>query len=191
MPTSRPVHYQIDADNRIAEVNEAWDDFALGNDGHHLLGTSVRGQPLFAFITDPTTRQLYHTMLARVRERRRPLMIHFRCDAPDRRRDMTLELRPVEDSTAVDFVVYTLTDNDRPPVSLIDAHASRDDRVLRMCGWCKRVHLPTNTWVEVEEAIGPLEIFTRPTVPQLSHGICGECEAEVLAALQDSSFEAA
>lgn len=187
MPHTSPVHYRVDASNRITSVNPAWDHFARSNDGEHLVGESIVGQHLFEFITDATTRQLYHTMLDRVRDTRKPLLIHFRCDAPDRRRDMTLELRASDDGAAVDFVVHTLQEDDRSAVSLIDANAPRDGRLLRMCGWCKRVHLPTDAWVEVEEAIGPLEIFAGTTVPQLSHGICERCEDAVLQALGHTS----
>ena len=191
MPQSPPVHYRLDAANRILSVNEAWDAFALRNDGEHLVGAAIVGQSLFDFITDPTTRQLYHTMLDRVRERRSPLMVHFRCDAPGRRREMVLEIRPADDETSVELVARTLHVDDRTTVALIDANAPRDGRILRMCGWCKRVHLPTNAWVEVEEAIAPLGIFAGTTVPQLSHGICEQCETAALRALDGASTEAA
>lgn len=186
MPHSEPVRYTIDGNGRIAAVNEAWDQFALDNDGVHLQSGVILGQRLFSFIADPTTRHLYLTMLERVRTLRKPLVVHFRCDAPAQRREMRLELRSIDDREDVEFVVTTLRDDARVPVSLIDAHAMRDTRLLRMCGWCKRVHLPNQLWVEVEEAIGPLEIFADATVPRLSHGICERCEAEVLAALDGS-----
>lgn len=182
MPQTIPVRYRVDAGNRIIAVNDAWDRFAEANDGHHLLGAAVVGMPLFNYITDPTTRLLYTTMLDRVRGRRMPLLIHFRCDAPSVRREMTLEMRAEADS-AVEFVVQTQREDTREAVSLLDANASRDGRIVRMCGWCKRVQLPSHVWIEVEEAIGPLEIFAAATVPMLSHGICERCEADALVTL--------
>ena len=47
--------------------------------------------------------------------------------------------------------------------------------------------MPTEAWVEVEEAVNVLSIFGGPTVPRLSHGICERCESGLLDALENPS----
>lgn len=51
----------------------------------------------------------------------------------------------------------------------------RTDAMLIMCGWCKKVALPDDRWVEVEEAVKVLQLFDAPRLPRISHGICREC----------------
>ncbi len=50
-----------------------------------------------------------------------------------------------------------------------------------MCGWCDRFEVD-GEWVEVEEAARRLELFNRPELPALSHGICPDCNELLLAA---------
>jgi hypothetical protein len=48
-------------------------------------------------------------------------------------------------------------------------------------GWCDRFEVD-GEWVEVEEAARRLELFNRSELPTLSHGICPDCNAMLLAA---------
>ena len=50
-----------------------------------------------------------------------------------------------------------------------------------MCGWCDRFEVD-GEWVEVEEAAQRLELFDRAELPTISHGICPDCNALLLAA---------
>jgi hypothetical protein len=50
-----------------------------------------------------------------------------------------------------------------------------------MCGWCDRFEVE-GEWVEVEEAARRLELFDRPELPALNHGICPDCSEMLLAA---------
>ena len=48
-----------------------------------------------------------------------------------------------------------------------------------MCGWCKRVAVPPDRWLEVEEAVAALALFDEPRPPQLTHGVCEECSSRL------------
>jgi hypothetical protein len=41
----------------------------------------------------------------------------------------------------------------------------------------------TPEWLEVEEAIPRLQLFEQDHMPQITHGICGECERQVEASM--------
>jgi hypothetical protein len=64
---------------------------------------------------------------------------------------------------------------------LLDPEAPRGEETLTMCGWCDRFEVD-GEWVEVEEAAKRLELFSRPELPTLSHGICPDCNEMLLAA---------
>jgi hypothetical protein len=67
------------------------------------------------------------------------------------------------------------------PQPLLDPEVPRSESTLTMCGWCDRFEVD-GEWVEVEEAARRLELFNRPELPALSHGICPDCNEMLLAA---------
>ncbi len=67
------------------------------------------------------------------------------------------------------------------PMPLLDPDTPRNDETLEMCGWCDRFEVD-GEWVEVEEAARRLELFNRPELPAISHGICPDCNQMLLAA---------
>jgi hypothetical protein len=44
-----------------------------------------------------------------------------------------------------------------------------------MCSWCKKIDAGNNTWLEIEDAIKVLNLFTEERMPQISHAICDAC----------------
>ncbi|MGC8827572.1 MAG: PAS domain-containing protein, partial [Anaerolineae bacterium] len=171
--------YQIDAGDVITTVNDAWDEFALENEAPHLTGQGVIGRSLWDFIAGEETRHLYRILFQRVREGKRPISIPFRCDAPDCRRYMEMQMIP-DNAGGITFANRVLRVERRPAVRLLEQGAPRSPDFVTMCGWCKRVRLPDDRWVEVEEAIRVLHLFDERAVPQISHGICPECHDRVL-----------
>jgi hypothetical protein len=175
MPHRHAV-YVIDARDRVASVNEVWTDFAAEN-GAPGLADRVLGQVLWRFIEGEQTESIYRALFQRVREGR-TITFPYRCDAPSRVREFELELAPQGDGDIV-CTTHVLAERDRPPVRLIDPLAERSDAFLRMCGWCKRVEI--GEWVDAEVAVERLGLFAGGPVPQVTHGICDECTARVLA----------
>lgn len=173
---SPPLTYRIDAADRLTAVSEAWDAFATANNGADATADSVLGRPLWDFISDLTTIELYRQVLARIRTGK-AMTYNFRCDSPDCRRLLEMRIRLVDDTGAVEFQTETLSSGPRAlaPVSQGDGAVGEDEAtMLRMCGWCNRMDAD-GEWLEVEVALPRLRLLEYPDVRMLTHGICETC----------------
>jgi hypothetical protein len=176
---NREFIYRVDPEDRIVFANEHWYDFADENGASRLGSDAVVGRSLDEFLCDPETRHLMGVLIGKVRETARPVSFRFRCDAPDRRRYMRSDIVP-HDGQMVELRSRILRQEFREPVHLLEQSVKRGSRLIRMCGWCKRVALPDDHWVEVEEAIRALKLFEDPLLPEITHGMCAECSASFM-----------
>ncbi|MCM2258754.1 MAG: hypothetical protein NDJ94_24230 [Vicinamibacteria bacterium] len=174
------ITYRIDAQDRLTELSGDWDQFAQANGAPELAAAALRGKPLPALVSGTEMQSLTAMLLKRAREAG-AVEVPFRCDAPDERRFLTMELRrDAEDGVAIETRLVRA--EPRPPVALLDARLPRTDELLVICSWCKCVRLPTQEWVEVEAAVEALGLFQEAQLPQLSHGICPPCRARFFGA---------
>lgn len=173
--TGNEVVYQIDHDNRLIGFNSEWDAFAVTNDSPHLVHGNIIGQLLWDFIQDPETHHLHQTLLQRVRQQQRPIILPFRCDSATLRRFMQMEILPLPKGT-VEYRCLTQRTETREAVSLLEPNAKRSDQgqLLRMCSWCKKIAV-NDDWMEVEDAIRQLQLFASATLPGISHTMCDAC----------------
>ncbi|GAB4400098.1 MAG: hypothetical protein Kow00123_07590 [Anaerolineales bacterium] len=172
MSETPDIVYRVNARDEIDFVCDEWDDFAVANGGESVLSAQVLGRPIWDFITDLSTQEIYRALIRKARSGR-SLQFTFRCDAPWRRR--FLEMTVVgKEGGAVEFHTRTLLEEERPTPILLDADVGRSDELLRSCGWCKKF-LVGDEWVEVEEAVQRLRLFQRRRLPSITHGICDEC----------------
>ena len=171
--------YRLDKRDEIVWVNECWDSFAQDNQGELLLASGILGRPLWEFISDMETRHIYRLLHHRVRSDGAPIGFAFRCDAPARRRLLGLNIAPLADE-GLEYRVSTIEEVERDPVPLLDPHRFRSEDFVRMCGWCKRVDGGAAGWLEVEEAIEALSLFAEPHPPQVTHGVCEDCNQSLL-----------
>lgn len=170
------VAYRIDSRDVFVHLSDGWLDFATANDAPDLRPENVVGRPLWDFVADETTRQLYREILVRVRAGR-VVSFPFRCDAPDSRRFMEMSVTTLGGGV-VEFESTTRREEERdPPQPLLDREAPRAGDLLRICGWCKRVD--AGGWREVEEAVAALRLFERRELPRLTHGMCDGCHRDV------------
>lgn len=169
---SATLVYEIDASDRLVAVNDAWTAFAVASDAPELAAPGVLGVCLWDAITDPSTGDLYRTLLTRVR-RGEVIEYFYRCDGPAARRDMSM--RVALDGPRVRFTSRLDTASDRSPQLLLDRRAPRSGELLRVCGWCKKVAVTDDRWEEVEVAIPQLGLQAAHTLPALTHGICPAC----------------
>ncbi len=181
---NREIRYTLNDSDEIVAVNDDWDAFATANGAPHLAAGQVLGRSLWEFVTDDTTRLLYRDVLARVR-RDRAIRFTFRCDAPDCRRQLEMEVSGAPDGGTT-FRVRTLAEETRPPQPLLDPAHPRSAQLLRACGWCKKVDLD-GRWVEVEEAVEAMGLFQHAELPQVTHGICDDCFARMSAAIEEAA----
>lgn len=166
--------YRLDRRDEIVWVNERWDPFAQENQGELLLAPGLLGRPLWEFISDMETRHIYRLLHHRVRSDGAPIGLSFRCDAPARRRLLGLNISLLPDE-GLEYCVWTIEEVERDPVPLLDPHRFRSKEFVTMCGWCKRVHGGAAGWLEVEDAIEALSLFAEPLPPQVTHGVCEDC----------------
>lgn len=178
-----PMVYRVDHLDRITYVDEQWGSFAAANGAGELAVGAITGTRLWDHLSDPTTCHLYQLILGRIREQGRGMRIPFRCDAPASRRFMELSLNPLPGQD-VELVSKTLREETRDRVALLDSSVPRAGELIRVCSWCKRVATPE--WLEVEAAVRKLGLFDGPVLPPLSHGICEDCHAAVLDALEEA-----
>ncbi|MFN2377511.1 MAG: hypothetical protein ABR538_13310 [Candidatus Binatia bacterium] len=173
MSPDRIVRYRINSDDELLEVDEGWRHFALANDAAHLLHDNVLGRVLWDFLSDDTTRQLYQQIVKKVRKGASTTFT-LRCDGPTCRRHLGMTIR-ADESGNVEFETTVLRSEDRETVALLDPGAKRSDAMLRVCAWCNRIDTGAGQWMEVEDAIRHLRLFELAAMPQLTHGVCGEC----------------
>lgn len=167
------ISYRIDRDNRLVEVGGDWDAFALENETPSVLRDAVLGRSLLDFIAGTETRHLYEVLLERARNgiplRRMP----FRCDSLDLRRYMEMDIAS-PDGAVVEYRCRLLRVEPRAPLPVATA-GTGNESTMRMCSWCKKVHLTRDLWVEVEEAVTRFGLLEDDTPPQVTHGICNTC----------------
>lgn len=173
MDSDAGVVYRLNGLDEIVYVGDGWGEFAAANDAPELLPERVLGRPLWDFVCDDTTRHLYGEILRRARSGR-PARFNFRCDAPDYRRLMEMNVEGLEGG-GVRFETRTLRVDERPRQDMLDRRAPREGDRLRMCGWCKRMDLDGERWGEIEEAVNALRLFERQALPPLTHGMCRPC----------------
>lgn len=175
--------YRIDAANRITWVNSAWSEFARENGGEAVMPEQVMGQDLFASITDPALRQIYRSIIERVRAGV-PVNFSYRCDAPDKRRVHDMEVHLLPDD-ATEFVSTLRHEETRPLVAVLVPGGVRSKELIRVCSWCQKVAMPDDRWLPVEQAVAELRIMEGLQLPAISHGICLPCQATMMAQLGD------
>lgn len=171
---NREFIYRVDAKDRIVFANAAWYDFATENGAAILLPEAVVGVSLWSFVCNAETKQLFAVLLKKVRDSGHSVTLPYRCDGPDCRRFMELKISR-ETSEEIEFRSRIVRLELRPWVRLLQDQVERNDKLLSMCGWCKKVALRKDHWVEVEEAVNVLQLFDAARLPQITHGICPKC----------------
>ncbi len=166
--------YRIDQDDVIRFVDQNWLQFALENDSPHLTYDTVVGTSLWSYVTDAETVQIYKAMFNRVRNDQITVSVPYRCDSPDCRRYLHLEIHPLPDEH-IEFHSHLLREEKRKRQPLLDPSYSRSEEYLRMCSWCKKIYLPDQTWEDVEKAVTALNLFELSHIPQITHAICPTC----------------
>jgi hypothetical protein len=166
--------YELDADNRLRAVSPAWLQFALDNEAADLARKDrVLGQSVWSFVTGEESRRLYGLIFQRARSTGRPVSVPFRCDSPTVRRFMVLEIEPLADGGLRLTGVLERRER-RPYAPLLDPHRKRSNETIAICSCCKRAKTSFG-WLEVEEAVRRLHLFSSAELPQLEHRLCDDC----------------
>jgi hypothetical protein len=178
--STETLSYAIDEHDHLIRVDEGYYRFAEENGWEE--ATSSLGRSLWDYVAGHEMVKLQRLLVRRIRDEVGDVELPFRCDGPSVRREMNIRIVARPGGRAVLFSARMRSEDawDLPQL-LLDPAAPRGEAVLEMCGWCDRFEVD-GEWVEVEEAARRLELFNRPELPTLSHGICPDCNAMLLAA---------
>ncbi len=176
------VRYRINADDLLVDVNRGWQRFAVENKAPHLVSNLVLGRSLWDFVSDAETCRVYQRILKKVRSNKRSVSLDLRCEAPDRRRFIRLDIASLS-RCRVQFVGKVLEIERRDMVTLLEPDFDRSADILSICGWYKSVLLPNNRYIEIEEAVHQLGLFQSQVLPRLNHGMCPSCRATAMKSL--------
>jgi len=183
------LRYELNERDEISFVNEEWLRFALANDGESLRPTQILGRQLWDFMGDVETRHIYRLLHRRVRANGAPVRLCFRCDAPDRRRLLELDISAGMERRLV-YRVRMLREQERQPVPVLEAQRPRSEHFVTICAWCERVAVPPDGWLEMEAAIAVLPVLAEARPPQLTHGVCEVCSQTLDGALGEGPVSA-
>jgi hypothetical protein len=178
LPSSDPVIYHLDAQAHIVYVNDSWARFARQAGAEALSESKVIGRSLWSFIKDPAVRHIYKILYDRILSGSRPsIRLNFRCDTPDIRRFMEMELKPLAAGGGrIEVSCRTLREEARSSVEVTNTQAS-SAQLLTMCSICKGVHdSEGSSWQEIEDVLrqhGPMD-GDAPIL--VSHTVCESCQ---------------
>ena len=178
----------IDDADKIVHVNEDWLAFAAENAKLQLTASLVLNQSIWRFLQGQEISYLYQEIFTRVRAGKSPVKFPFRCDSPDCRRFMEIQLSLLP-GDAIRFIAHILREEWRDPVNLLDASRDRSGEFLKICSWCKRINIPGQGWGEIEAAIAALDLFGHHSMPRMTHTICDSCYAGIKLELNQGSGE--
>lgn len=168
------TRYLINRENEIESINGDWRSFARQNGGEKLMSEMILHRDIISFISCGRCQELYDMLINSVRTSKKMIEFPFRCDSPDIRRFMKMEMIPL-DQGRVEFISYTEREEVRLPIYLLDISVQRSEKIITICSWCKRIKAEHVHWLDMEEAVQKMELFNSNRFPKLSHGICPAC----------------
>jgi len=171
--------YSINENHRIDYVNDAWLEFASENGATRLTKDDVLNKSIWSFIAGRDTEQIFDLLFKKLKSNKARIAVPFRCDSPDCRRFMMLEMYS-PDERNIQFKSWVVKEEKRPAVELLNFREEKSDRILRMCSWCKKIDAGDERWVEVEDAVEELNLFDEAPLPQFTHTICPPCSEMLL-----------
>ena len=171
-----PLWYVIDGDDRLVQVSTGYFDFAARND---LPGADrALGRPLWDFVAGESVRAVQKAFIRRVRRSGMTVVLPFRCDGPEVRREQLLTVGPAEGGEMIVFMTQVVAELPRPRQALLDRRRERGKRTVVMCSWCDRVK-EGSAWVEVEQAALALGLTGDGDMPRIRYDLCEECVLEL------------
>jgi hypothetical protein len=175
------ITYQIDRSDRIVSVDEAWSTFAIANGAPSLAGDAVLGTLLWDYIADEATRWIYQEIVGRVRRSALSCSCPFRCDAPDLRRFMHMDVMAAGEGL-VCFVCRVERLEARAPIAWA-LPLPPGQQFIRICSGCKRVEM-RGLWRELDEVVAGLGPLADAIARPFTQGICTDCATRLRESLK-------
>ena len=187
--------YLTDRNTEITYVNDEFTRFARENWRADFKPEDLLGRRLFSQISDVTTRHLYSLVLERIKKRKRPVTISYRCDSPTIKRFMEVTVI-LEPDGGAQWRNRLIREEPSPEAAILDSGRERSEQIIQACSWCKRCGVPewlareeggppAGAWVEPEEMMSLLGNQDAGRLPLLTHTACPDCYEKVMAELGD------
>lgn len=185
MTNDKKIIYRINQEDIIYSIEGPWDDFASKNDGiPENISSNILGNVIWKYIRDFETKHIYKLLLDHVRLFKKEITIPIRCDAPHLKRYIDLTIKPISENK-IEFVSHIKKEEKRENIDILDKKIKRNDKIIKMCSYCKFIKTNENTWMEISEAINHLRLLQKDTLPTISHGICPSCYTNIMQELEN------
>ncbi len=155
-------------------VSPLWLSFAQENGAPGLNEDAVIGRPLWEFIADEPTRDLYERIHVRARKTAKPVVVAYRCDSPSLRREMRLTISPAENGE-LSYSSVLLRAVPQGPIRVLDSGLRGTGSFVTMCSCCKRSLIEPHGWVDLEDVSLRLRVLGKARLPGLRYTVCPEC----------------
>jgi hypothetical protein len=163
-------------------VNRTWSRFAEENGAPELAGEQLLGEPIWRYVDGGDVTRIYRELFGRVRQQRVEVVVPFRCDSPDVRREMLMKVLPQENnSLEIHCITKSVVRLSVPDDEEEAFFSGASTELLRICAWCKSLYWE-DRWIAIEAAINRLNLLCRRNPPPLTHTICTDCSEQVAAA---------
>ncbi len=140
--------YVINSEEVIIEVSNNWDEFAIDNDGESVLSDKVVGKSLWEFINGDTTRIWLETLIKYVKHFGETISRPYRCDSPDLKRFMQLEVKKLE-SGIIELTHTVISTEKRPAPIYFNPSTAGSSKVTKRCSMCSRIYNGKD-WIEAD-----------------------------------------
>lgn len=172
VPAGAVIVYEVDAENIITRIDVDWKVFAESNGAPELNEANVIGRPLLDFISGNVTKKFWSDLLQHVRLANSSHTFNYRCDAPNAKRYMKLDILPLPAGHL--RLVSTLLHTKPRPLQIYFRRAQqRSSRSLVRCSICNKVTY-NKQWVEGEELNRGIK-----TTLEVIYGICPVCHVNI------------
>ena len=166
--------FWVDDKDRIVEVNEAWNRFALANGGEGCIARLIVGRSLRDFIRGDATRMLLDTLMLQARSWKKQIDRVYRCDSSEVKRHMEMRIAP--DGKRLRFTHRMVCTEPMSPAVrfMYDPSGSAPTKIIR-CSMCNRVQVERG-WMESDIACASGEIQPQQLV---IYSVCPTCKGAV------------
>lgn len=171
MTELRETCYWLDDNDIIVRTCSGWDEFALANNGGEVLSGRTIGQPIWAFIKDDNTRMWVYALLQNVRVSGKTIIRPYRCDSPEEKRFMRMEVRRETDQLISLRHRIMRSEKISQAVNIVYQPKKFVQTRLQRCSICNRLH-DGEKWLDIEEFIA---LYNRGTI-EVDYTICTDCK---------------
>lgn len=172
MSDHQPIVCIINPDNIVIDVNQAWDYFALQNNCPESTRIGVLEKSILDAVSGKVTKQYWRDLLARAWLSTQPLKIDYRCDSPDTKRWMQMELCRLEDGN-MRISHIQLASEKRTPAIHFKLASQRSSSTHIRCSICNRLK-ENDHWHEAETLIKTGNNAGSVYLPVI-YGVCTDC----------------